>query len=75
LGGELHEEIDNSEVGFQRFRGEALKVFPEVVRIVEFHVPCDGARQEYLTERSPGDQADAELFTQCELRFFRFAHP
>ena len=67
--GEFFQEVDHLEVGFERLGREAREVLPEIVRVIELHVPGDRTGQETLAERTPGDEADAQFLAQVQ------AHP
>ena len=73
--GQILQKINHFEVGLERFRRKARKILPQVVRVVELHVPGNLAGQETLSQWAPGDKTDAELFAERKLRSFGLAHP
>jgi CheY-like chemotaxis protein len=76
-GGQILQKVNHFEVGLERFGRKARKILPQVVRVVELHFPGNLAGEETLSQWSPGDKTNAELFAQRKLRSFSFrlAHP
>src|SRR5271165_4226085 len=73
--GEILEEVDDLEVRLQRFGRKAREILSQVVRIVKLRVAGDRAGQEALSERTPGDEADAEFLAERKFRRLGLTHP
>src|SRR5271167_3932537 len=66
-GGQRLQEVDHLEVGFHGLGRKTWEILAQVVGVIERHAARDRAGQEALAQRTPGDEADAQLFTEGEL--------